>query len=393
MKKILFILFFLFISSCTAYYSNIEIKEVSKELPKKVFINNNNTGFLLYNTGLYKIKELTITKDFIPFNDNNKNFSLNLVLYDEDIDFYSLIYSRNIDEGKILNFSENFRREDYPYYLIKIPKNSSNIFEIKNIMNKDSNTSNIFKINDNKYAFLSTESLTSYNFNLFINLYNQNSFITKNYLDKNQSIKSSSIKFLEKYQDFKIKTDENGNGFFSFYDRNNFYIFKLENYTKKDELHKEIIDNSIFYNKNIYTSLDYKGNGYILYKKIDINNNDVTIYFDKFEKFKKIDYYDLFSLQNKKLLDIKIDEMGNGYILYNELNFQSKIILNTKIIKIVNFKIENNSEKLILNNKESEINELYDFSINNIGNGLAIFISNSSKNFKLVKIKNYETER
>lgn len=406
MKKLVNIVLLVFISSCVPLSSvknladsvSMKIKEVPIEMPRKVIINQDDSGLVVYNDSVYRINNLEIKKNRIPLNDSKSNYGVGYVLSNEDDDNNNLIYSRALKKyGDIVLFSTfSFSAQ---FYTVKIPKKNPNVDVSKESfkdfgiqINQDNNE--LSKINNNKSFFLYTKEIDSYVKSIILKVLNNG--ILESYEIYNNKRLDRPVYNYERVDFPKVNVDEYGNGFFSYYENNrDFVIYELKNYEKKDSVYKEELSKSKYLLEPVKNTLDPTGTGYIVYLAKDTKHQNKKLFLNKFENFKKVEEKDLINMANKSLVNSKINKDGNGYLLIRNLKNKSEIdILDTYIKKIVNFEVVGTDNQILDENQPFK--GYYDSSINEKGDGLIIFNGATpelSKDFKIVKIRNYELSK
>lgn len=406
MKKLVNISLLLFISACVPFSSiknlagsvSMKIKEVPIEMPRKVIINQDDSGLVVYNDSIYRINNLEITKNRIPLNDSKSDYGIGYVLSNEDEDFNNLIYSRALKKyGDIFLFSTfSFSAQ---FYTVKIPKKNPNVDVSKELfqdfgiqVNQDNNE--LSKINNNKYFFLLTNEIDSYAKRIVLKVMNKG--ILESYEIYNNKLLDRPVYNYEELYFPKVNVDEYGNGFFSYYENNrDFVIYELKNYQKQDSVYKEELSKSKYLLEPVKNTLDPTGTGFIVYIAKNKKRQPQKLLLNKFENFKKVEEKDLINMANKSLVDSKINKDGNGYLLIRNLKNKSETdILDTYIKKIVNFEIVETENQILDENQPFK--GYYDSSINEKGDGLIIFNGATpelSKDFKIIKIRNYELSK
>lgn len=389
MKKILFILFFVFIYSCS--FNNIDYNSNSFEYKDntliKLLVNEYDNGLILIKDKLYRIENLNIINNSIFSLDEN-NYPINFII-NKDVSNISLLNFSYVDKIQPLSFG--FPKYKQKFKLISIKKDS--IFTNEKDLFIDAVTLENFpefiELDENNYVFFYSnqekEKNNNYAGQLVLKVINKNNI-------KNVVLENNFIR-LDLKLDLKI--DKLGNGWYSYSSPPKY--FKLKNFEKSDQILDEVFDlnNSKIYETKNY--LDEKGNGLILTEEQNLTNiTTVDFYVYVIENFNKIG--------NKKLLlsldrygkdqifDFVINKNGDGiFLMYkNILDGNNKIVEYTYFRTIKKFEVLETQSK-IFDSKKS----YYSSSINEKGNGLIIFKDNSQAKemITIKKLRDFQMEK
>lgn len=371
MKKILLILFLVFIYGCNLFIG-IPLNEnviVLKEEPISLSIDNFDNGIIRYKNEIFRINNLNINYSKIDLNDKDNEYPLYQAYYSSNKkgDFI-VVYSRDTHYDEVQIAVANLPPLKYPFYVIKILKNEKTETKKDKMFEGNVNNLKIF-LSDNNYSIYKLNQKSSNMLDSEIINYGSN------------EVKSNDLKeevFGTDNFNTNVILNENGEGwFYSSYsetiDKKVSKLFSLKDYNKEEEKLKDEIEDKNFTLYDIY--LDYQGNGFILFKSIDNKN----IYKQEFSNFSKKSEKELvFENKNEKSLnnryttpikDIVINENGNGIFFVK--NFKNNQIY---IRKIINFKLENKETNII----NSDSYKMYSYSINKKGNGFIVMENGKS---------------
>ncbi|MFN8672787.1 MAG: hypothetical protein U0457_11995 [Candidatus Sericytochromatia bacterium] len=361
MKKILFVLFFLY--NCN-FYDQYKLKNIEyiKEVPTNIFIDSVNNGVLSYEEKSAflspiknkKISQLNLTNEIINYNN---------YIVDEKgngIYIYKNEEASNISELKTVPILPNRK---YEFKIAKIKNNNKSIFETEE-------------------SFFETEVR---HFN-FLNLENDNKCIFYNDIYGNFNIKIldnasiKSYKILENFSYSSSKIDLNidkyGNGWKCISFSTGILYNKLEHFKKSESFFNELMESKNLL-INFINNLDKNGNGFIIlgYDENGIKN----IYKYDIENFAIKNKIKLFNEEDKynRIENFFVNKSGNGIILMLKESSKNFSNIGYPFFKqIKNFKLINNETKL------SNFYSVYNnYSINESGNGLVIIDTKDDVNF------------
>lgn len=328
LRYLLPIIITIFLLSCNI---SLELPTTEKfqylsEIPRNIFIDESNNRIILLNNTIYKIKDLNITNEKIELKDNNSKFYVGDVSYSVDKDGNGiLIYSRINHEDIIVD--ERGINIEYPFYSINIEKNQFKTNSVKHIF--DETSGNRFEI---KIINLSKNNHIIY----YYKQYYAGDFYRDIKIKKisNDKIEDYTLdkKLDSRNQSFSLNIDEKGNGLYLSNTIIDFKIFSINNFTKGDEkLSIQFMDiKDKIYTNLLQSNSDNNGNGYILFDKVDydrtLQNHKANIYINKFNNFKAssdkeliFSSIDLNSIQ-RKIYPINIDKNSNGIIFMLKRN-------------------------------------------------------------------------
>lgn len=391
MKKILLILFFIFISSCN-FYNFLGINLLIKEKPKNIFIGESNDGAVIFEDKVQKISNLNLTNDITYLKDleykNLENLypgersSIKLKLRSKGINYYNIDKNNNgffiFDEQEI-SFCRSTRIFDIAsylecsYHIFDVLDNKISKYENINLMNNDIiNTTN----SEENYYFKDKTDIHFYS-------------VLYNIIDKNKSLSNIfdyvNKKLIEAYKFEDLKIGENGKGWLSLKENNYIKYFKIEDFNKSTEFLKDIFS----VNNSLGNYIDTNGDGFILDIKNNLDNI-VEFYLYKISNFELLKEKNLLfsskDLENKKeVKNYFINDKGDGIVFFYK-NLNNNKFEYTYMKKLVNFKLDIKEIKIV----NSKNYKYYNYSINKNGNGIVILTD--GENFIFKKIRNYEIE-
>lgn len=399
MKKLLTILFSLFVFGCNFFQFEYKLKKVEyldKE-PSSIFIDDSDNGLIALKENIYKIEKLNIKKNNI-YSMNNYNHSSFFINKNSDTIILNSSYLEPIPE-----ISFGFSVTNEKFNIIKIENNkffnsNKDIF-VDSIENKPQ----ILELDKNIYAI--------YYSNRERYLPNKKSKLLLKLVKENE-VKDSILEsdFEHQSQIMDINIDKNGNGWYFYYlGPSYFKYFSIVNFQKGEE---KLKDSLKIEGTNIKNYLDVNGNGFIL--SIEINNkyrDRQEYYINKIQNFNKIGdkeliFKDFNEINDKELVSKKnlhninvvyslfINKDGNGILfMYKNKSENAEVIIDyTYFRQIKNFKVLYKEIKIL--NSNSKYNS---FSINNKGNGLIILdevneFDKNKKRFIVKKLINYELQ-